>query len=156
MFTISECMATGFLLQPHASQKLSSITFRWYRLAFVGMMLRHTLQAKDFVLFGKCNLQVLPQKDFWLSPFEIPSIHPSAKSKTANLYELLIVNFPLEVYTHTSLSSGKQVLNEILRLGHQLEKKKKKKICFTNSTCQSQDKGSMKALTLACVGSVFH
>ena len=127
MFTVSECMATGFFLQPHASHKLSSINFRWYRLAFVGMMLQHTLQAKDFILFGKCNLQVLPQKDLWLSPFEIPSIHPSIKAKTANLYALLTMNFPLEVYTHTSLSSGKQVLNRILRLGHQLEKKKKKK-----------------------------
>ena len=29
--------------------------------AFVGMMLQHTLQAKDFVLFGKCNLQILHQ-----------------------------------------------------------------------------------------------
>ena len=138
--------------KPHASHKLSLITFRRYRLAFMGMMLWHTLQAKDFILFGKCNLQILRQKDLWLSPFENPSIHPSAKSENAILYVLLTMNFPLGVYTHTSLSSSKRALNKILRIAWASVGIK---ICFINLAHQSQDKGSMRALTLACVGSIF-
>ena len=115
--------------KPHASHKLSSITFQRYRLAFVIDVMTHP-PSKGLRLICKCNLQILCQKDLWLSPFENPSIHPSAKSENANLYALLTVNFPLGVYTHTSLSSSKRALNKILRIAWASVEIK---ICFTNS-----------------------
>ena len=77
---------------------------------------------------------------------------PLQNKKNVNLYALLTVNFPLGVYTHTSLSPSKRPLNRILRIAWASVGIK---ICFINSAHQSQDKGSMRALTLACAGSIF-